>query len=107
MAQDIHSEINSELNLQINSNVAYEILDYLAHNPNAEGSIESIAEWWLLEQRINKEMDGIIKAIGELVDNHLVVERRAEDMRIYYSVNRERLNQILEMLNQKTAVSGH
>ena len=52
MKQDINNELDSELS----SNVAYEILDYLAHNPNAEGSIESIAEWWLLEQRINKEM---------------------------------------------------
>jgi hypothetical protein len=103
----VKQDINNELDSELSSNVAYEILDYLAHNPNAEGSIESIAEWWLLEQRINKEMEGIMKAVQQLVENHLLVERRSEDMKVYYSVNREKLNQILELLNKKMTANGH
>ena len=99
--------MDTDKNGVLHSRVAYEILDYLAHNPDSEGSIESIAEWWLLEQRINREMEGIMDAIRELVSNDFVIERRSEDMTVFYSINKNKLSRAIEILKVNKNYEGH
>lgn len=81
--------------------MAYDILAYLAENPDAQDTLGGIAEWWLLQQRIKHETVKVKSALAELVAKNLVVERKGMDSRTYYRINRSRLKEIREMLGRK------
>ncbi len=48
------------------------ILRYLMKHPGARDSIEGIAEWWVLLQRIEDEVDNVKQALDVLVERGLV-----------------------------------
>lgn len=68
--------------------VTHQLLDYWEQHPEAEGTVESIVEWWLLEQRIQDAATEIRSVLNELVAKNLVVERRQGDGRLCYRLNR-------------------
>ena len=75
-----------------------EILAYMAENPDAQDTLEGIAEWWLLERRIVQRVGQVKDALDELVSDDLLIERRGEDARSRYSVNRRRLGDIASII---------
>lgn len=83
------------------SNMAYDILAYLADNPDAQDTLEGIAEWWLLQQRIKHEVANVKTALAELVAEDLVVERQGKDLRKHYRINRGRFKEIKTLIGQK------
>jgi hypothetical protein len=79
----------------------HEILDYLAHAPNAGDTVQGIAEWWLLEQRIRHTVAEVRRALEELVAEGLVKTIRHADGRTHYLVRRDRLKNIRAVLQPK------
>jgi len=77
------------------------ILAYLAEKPDAEDTIEGIVEWWLLHERITSQTLHVKKALAELLNAKLIVERKGRDSRSRYSVNRRKLKQIREIVRQR------
>ena len=76
------------------SRTAELILAYLAENPNAQDTVEGIVEWWLLEEEIKHRQAEVKRALSELVDKGLVLERTGQDQRTRYQLNQERLADI-------------
>jgi hypothetical protein len=64
-----------------------ELLEYWIHNPDALGTEESIAEWWLLEQRIHQAVGEVRSILTEFVALEFVVKRQQADGRISYRLN--------------------
>src|SRR5262249_21320040 len=60
------------------------ILDYLRRHPNAEDTLEGIARWWLLEQRIQEETARVQAALNCLVNRKQLIARRQADGRTVY-----------------------
>jgi predicted transcriptional regulator len=83
------------------SRIAYEILAYLAKNPDAQDTIDGIVEWWLLAQHIERHVARVRSALTELVERGLILERTSTDSRTYYCLNRSREREIAEILEQK------
>jgi len=67
--------------------VALEILSYLSAHQDAQDTVEGIAEWWLLEQRIRHVLAEVKKALVELVAHGLLFERMGADGRLRYRLN--------------------
>lgn len=51
-----------------------DILRYMLSHPDAEDSIEGVAQWWLMEQRIVDTVRETRAALGELTARGWVVE---------------------------------
>jgi hypothetical protein len=60
-----------------------QLLEYFAGHPNAEDTLEGIAEWWLLESRIKFFTPQIKAALIRLVEKGLVEARTRSGETIY------------------------
>ncbi len=60
------------------------ILEYLRANPTAGDTLQGIAQWWILCQRITESVELVRRALGKLVDADLVSEHRMPDGQTYY-----------------------
>ncbi len=52
--------------------LADEILRYLVEHPEAQDTVEGIADWWLTERRVRQAIADVEAALGRLVDQGLV-----------------------------------
>jgi hypothetical protein len=80
-------------------------LVYLSTHRNAQDTVEGIAEWWLLEQRIRHVITEVKKALSELVAHGLVLERGSRDGRVHYRLNprkRKKAAQHLRTISPET-----
>ncbi len=66
------------------------ILSYLKCHPDAEDTLEGIAHWWLLEQRIQEDTVRVQTALNCLVNRKQLVARRQADGRASYRLARSR-----------------
>ena len=64
--------------------VANEIAKYLEHNENTADTIEGIANWWLLRQRLQEEEAKVKKAVDYLYAQRLIEKRVLSDGRELY-----------------------
>ncbi len=48
------------------------ILRYLLRHPDARDSVEGIAQWWLLAQRVEDEVENVKEALDLLIQEGLV-----------------------------------
>lgn len=82
------------------SQIAYAILGYLAEHPDAQDTLDGIAAWWLLRQRITQQKALVEKALGELVANGFVLKHTGKDSRSHYRVNKRKHGEIRALLRQ-------
>ena len=75
-----------------------EILECFALHGERQDTVEGIAEWWLLQNRIEWAVAEVKAALNELVSQRLVLERLGADGRAYYRLNRRRLKQVRALL---------
>jgi len=66
--------------------VAEQILRYLETNPAASDTLEGVAKWWLMRQRLTESITLVEGALTLLKDKGLIVERRNADGRLLYMV---------------------
>ena len=64
--------------------LAWQILSYLADNPEANDTVEGIAQWWLVERRTGKPGSRVEQALSELTAAGLVAASRGADGRARY-----------------------
>jgi hypothetical protein len=50
------------------------VLEYLEHNPHAVDTLDGIAEWWVMRQRIETSVTTLSRVLRMLVENGLVEE---------------------------------
>lgn len=84
--------------MSLRSPIFYEILAYLMEHPEAQDTMEGIVEWWLLEQRIKRQTTKVKRALAELVNMGLVLERKGQDGRIHYRIDRRKAAEIPSLL---------
>ena len=56
------------------SEIASEILAYLAEHPDAQDTLDGIAQWWLVERKIRCQTSAVEEALADLVAKGLLVE---------------------------------
>lgn len=78
--------------------IARDILGYLSAHTAAQDTLEGILEWWLLEQRIERETRRVQKVLDELVARKLISARTARDKRTHYRINRRKVKEIRTVL---------
>ena len=71
------------------SPVAKQIMAYLGTHRDAQDTLQGIAEWWLLEQRIGAVITETRNALAELVDRGLLIERNERDGGVRYLLHPE------------------
>ncbi len=82
---------------------AFRILDYLVSHPEAQDTVEGIAEWWLLEQHIRRVSGEVKQAMVELAAKGFVLERRGEDGRVCYRLNPRKRAEVAQLLREVSA----
>lgn len=74
-----------------------QILRYLLKHPEAGDSMEGIAEWWLMLQRIEDEVDNVKAALDFLVSKGLVEVEGGADSRRLYRLKPERKDALADL----------
>ena len=82
------------------SEITREILAYLDQYPDAQDTLPGVAEWWLLEQRIERQTADVKEALADLVKKGLVVELKGNDRLIHYRINRRKRREITRLLKR-------
>jgi hypothetical protein len=92
--------VKRDLLIKDKSQIRNMILAHLA-DPGHEGvqdTLDGIVEWWLLEQAIKFQETQVKRALAELVAEGLVIEKKRKDGKIFYRVNRSRLEEINKLV---------
>jgi hypothetical protein len=83
------------------NDVAACILGYLLETaPKAEDTIDGIVEWWVMRQRIRYETARVKEALSKLINEGLILERRAEGSPVRYRINRRKVRTARAYLEQ-------
>lgn len=80
--------------------VALQILSYLSTHPHAQDTVEGIAEWWLMEQRVRRMIGEVEQALAELVAKGILLERKGRDGRAHYRLNRRKRAEAAALLQE-------
>jgi len=67
--------------------VARAILGYLHKNPDAQDTVDGIAEWWLPKQEITTQAATVKDAIALLLAHDLIREVKGKDWQSHYHIN--------------------
>jgi DNA-binding transcriptional regulator PaaX len=74
--------------------ISQEILEYLNKHPEASDTLEGIAEWWLLTQRITCEIKRFKAAVFKLIEEGWLIESKSKNSNVYYRLNSEKRREI-------------
>ena len=80
--------------------IAHEILAYLVEHPDAQDTLEGIAEWWLWERAIKQQTPRVKKALTSLVEQNLIIQDDRKGTPTLYQINHDKHQEILELLSQ-------
>lgn len=86
--------------------LADQVLAYIIRHPEAQDTVEGIAEWWLLEPQIHRTVSEVEAALSRLVAEGFLVARRCRDGRTYYGLNRDKERDIRRHLRNAQAGQG-
>jgi hypothetical protein len=93
-------------NYRDKSEIAREIMAYLAEHPDAQDTLDGIVQWWLLEQRIQYQKTMVKETLGELVKTGFIVEYQMENSLTSYRVNQGKKKEIEEFLKNVRAIDN-
>lgn len=77
---------------------AHDILSYLLEHPNAQDTLEGVAEWWCLERSIQRRVNEVQDAMDDLVAKDFVIPKKGRDLIVRYRVNHNKLREIMDVL---------
>src|SRR5262245_45560687 len=86
--------------------LADEVLHYLVRHPEAQDTVEGIAEWWLLERRVTTVVAEVGAVLCDLVGRNLLIAQRSGDGRTYYKLNREKERQVRRSLRKRESAGA-
>jgi len=64
--------------------------------------MEGIVQWWLLEREILRSTSKVQTALAELTAQGLVLERKGQDKRTHYRINRRKSATIRALLKKES-----
>jgi hypothetical protein len=76
--------MKGDLCLPSKSQIAREILAYLADHPDAQDTLDGIVQWWLLERKIDKQLKIVKQALTSLKKQGRIEEYTSSDLRTVY-----------------------
>jgi len=85
--------------------MAREILRYFLQNPHAADSLEGVARWRLLEEAVQRRVQGTHQALGWLVRHGFLREVTTAGTGAIFSLNPDRQSEAERFLG--SAGSGH
>jgi hypothetical protein len=77
------------------------ILSYLIKNPEAKDTIQGIAKWWLLNEKIDQTLNNILNAMNFLTIQNLVHENNFRNDCISYQINEDELDRIRDLIGDE------
>ena len=80
--------------------LARDILQYLSRHPQAKDTPEGIASWWHQQHRIERAVREVFQALELLTARGLIVGRPGPDLRRYYELNVQHLDEIARFLEE-------
>lgn len=86
--------------------IQLEILHHLAAHPEAEDTLEGIAEWWLLERTIERRLREVEAALERLVAEGLLERRGGADARSRYRLSDRRGDEFPRLLADRAPAGG-
>ena len=72
----------------------HEVLQCFARFPRRQDTLRGIAQWWLMENRVEWAVTEVQAALDELVERGLVLAWRTADGQTRYKVNPAHLEEI-------------
>jgi hypothetical protein len=78
--------------------IAQHILRYLRANPEAKDTLEGIAEWWLLQSKIEEAVKRVSEAVEWLVANGYLLENRVTGSKTIYEINPTKRDEAMKFL---------
>ena len=75
------------------SRIARAVLMYLRKFPEAQDTLDGIAEWWLPYQKIRSHPTILKATLNELVAKGFMLQYKGKDSQIHYRMNRRRSRQ--------------
>ena len=75
------------------SRIARAVLNYLRKFPDAQDTLEGIAEWWLTDQHVRGHPTILKAVLNELAAGGFVLQLKGQDSQIHYRMNRRRRRQ--------------
>ncbi|MCG8604537.1 hypothetical protein MJD09_05985 [bacterium] len=80
--------------------VAKRVLRFLQSNPGAKETLDGIAEWWLMQERITEAVNQVSEAVAWLVAKGYL-ERKNSGTRAIYKINPSKRSEIARLLREK------
>lgn len=68
--------------------MAKQILDYLQQRPTAADTLEGIAYWWLMRQRLSENLAFVEHALDELVEKGYLTAQESKTSGKIYSLKK-------------------
>lgn len=84
---------------------ARDILRYFTRNPQATDTVEGVARWRLLDERVYTDLRRVRRAIEWLVSNRLLVQESVTGSRSFFRLNKREIHKIEHFLQRGTAWS--
>ena len=81
--------------------VARDVLRYFVRNPEAADTVEGVARWRLLDEKIYRSLQQVARAMAWLVAQGLLVEDHLPSSRTAFRLNKTALKQIERLLQQE------
>ena len=78
------------MSLENHKKTGHRILRYLLRHPNAQDTLEGIAEWWIMEEQIYQKYREVEEALKILVNQNLIVKTQYANSDILYSLNNDK-----------------
>lgn len=79
-----------------------DIMSYLLDHPEAKDTLDGIVRWWVLDQRVKREMMQVEKALFSLTQREWLLERTGADSQVHYRLNPAKEPEIARELGRKS-----
>jgi hypothetical protein len=78
--------------------ISRDILEFCARHLDRQDTVEGIAEWWLMEHRVDRTIAEVRSVLEWLVEQEMMLRTSGPDGRAYYRINRSKVAEIRELL---------
>lgn len=95
------SHENDSMDQPLQDDLAIEILEYMVEHPDARDDAEGILAWWFTRERIKAGQARLEVILHDLVSRGLVVAQPLTGKRVAYSVNKERIDDIVRIIESQ------
>lgn len=86
--------------LEAKDHIRRGILSYLVEHPDAQDTLEGIAEWWLLQMEINRNARLIREALSEMTEMGFLIQWQEKDLQTHYRIAANKLEEISDFLTR-------